>query len=225
MRCEPLCRFPLARQSCQCWILVATLWLWAPVAPAQGLYEKFIEAVTTDRSDEVSALLARGIDPNTVDPNADPVLLIASRAGFETSVDALLKARAKIDAKNRYGDTPIMVAALGGHLAIVKKLHRRGADVDPEGWTPLSYAATNGHTAVVAYLLDSGARVDAEGPNGTTALMMAVRGGHQETAQLLISKGADINHRNQNGASALAWAKRDGLVVIEQLLRRAGAKD
>ena len=49
-------------------------------AHAQALYERFIAAVTTDRSDEVVALLARGIDPNTVDPNGDPALLVAARA-------------------------------------------------------------------------------------------------------------------------------------------------
>ena len=222
MRLERGLGLPLARQPR---FLIAALWFVTSVASAQGLYEKFIEAVTTDRTDEVSALLARGMDPNSVDPNGDPVLLIASRAGFEATVDALLKARAKVGAKNRYGDTPIMVAALGGHLAIVKKLHRLGADIDPEGWTPLAYAATHGHTAVAAYLLESGARVDAEAPNGTTALMMAVRGGHQDTAQLLMAKGADVNHHNQNGASALAWARRDGRLELEQVLRRAGARD
>ena len=37
-----------------------------PTAPrAQALYDAFVEAVAADRSDQVRALLARGIDPNT----------------------------------------------------------------------------------------------------------------------------------------------------------------
>jgi serine/threonine-protein kinase len=72
---------------------------------------------------------------------------------------ALLSAGAKIDAKNPFGDRPIMVAALSGHLAIVKKLLTRGAALDTPGWTPLIYAATNGGTEVVRYLLDAGAAI------------------------------------------------------------------
>jgi len=197
----------------------------AAVPRAQALYDAFVQAVVADRSDEVRALLARGIDPNTVDPNAEPVLLVAARAGWQPTVDALLAAGAKVDAKNPFGDRPIMVAALGGHLAIVKTLLRRGAALDTPGWTPLIYAATNGQTEVARYLLDVGANVNAVAPNGTTALMMAVRGGHGATVDLLLARGADVNQRNQNGATALGWAARSGFDAIEQALRARGARN
>jgi ankyrin repeat protein len=193
-------------------------------AKPQGLYERFVESVAIDRSDDVAALLARGMDPNTVDPNGEPMLVVASRAGFEPTVDALLRAGAKVDAKNGFGDTAIMVASLGGHLVLVKKLYARGAEINPVGWTPLSYAATNGKTDVVRYLLEIGANANAVSANVTTALMMAVRGGHAETVDLLLAKGADANLRNQNGASALAWATRGGFDTIEKALQKRGAK-
>jgi ankyrin repeat protein len=117
-----------------------------------------------------------------------------------------------------------MVAALGGHLVLVKKLHERGADINAAGWTPLAYAATNGKTEVARYLLDIGANPNALSPNGTSALMMAVRGGHAETVDLLLAKGADVNLRNQNGATALAWATRGGFDAIEKSLVKRGAK-
>src|SRR5260221_5687360 len=94
---------------------------------AQALYDAFIRAVTSDDVDEVRAMLARGVDPNTVDPNGEPVLVVAARAGWERTVDALVSAGAKIDAANPFGDRPVMVAALSGHLTIVKKLLNRGA--------------------------------------------------------------------------------------------------
>src|SRR3982075_1465646 len=72
-------------------------------AGAQALYERFIQSVTIDRSDEVAALLARGIDPNTVDPSGDPVLVIAARSGFEPTLDALLAAGAKVNLRNPFG--------------------------------------------------------------------------------------------------------------------------
>jgi len=197
-----------------------------PTAPrAQALYDAFVEAVAADRSDQVRALLARGIDPNTVDPRGDPVLLVAARAGWQPTVDVLLAAGAKVDARNAFGDRAIMVAALGGHLAIVKTLLRRGAALDTPGWTPLIYAATNGQTEVARYLLDVGANINAAAPNGTTALMMAVRGGHGATVDLLLARGADVNQRNQNGATALGWATRGGFEAIGQALRARGARN
>lgn len=191
---------------------------------APGLYERFVQSVATDRSDDVAALLARGMDPNTVDPNGEPMLVVAARAGWQPTIDVLLRSGAKVDAKNGFGDTAIMVAALNGHLVVVKKLFARGADINPRGWTPLSYAATNGQTEVVRYLLEIGANINAPSANGTTPLMMAVRGGHAETVELLLSKGADVNARNQNDATALVWATRGGFYEIEKSLSKRGAK-
>jgi ankyrin repeat protein len=74
--------------------------------------------------------------------------VIAARSGFEPTLDALLAAGAKVNIKNPFGDSAIMVAAIGGRLAIVKKLHARGAEINHPGWTPLIYAATGGHADV-----------------------------------------------------------------------------
>jgi ankyrin repeat protein len=205
-------------------LLLALICLGSTGAWGQALYDRFITSVAMDRSEDVAALLARGMDPNTVDPNGEPVLVVAARAGWIPTTDLLLKAGAKVDAKNSFGDTAIMVAALNGHLELVKKLQARGADINPRGWTPLAYAASNGRIEVVQYLLGLGADINARSPNGTTPLMMAVRGNHEETVDVLLAKGADPNLRNQNDASALAWATRGGFFGIEQSLRKYGAK-
>ena len=55
------------------------------VGPAPALadaYEDFVFAVSNDRVPQVKELLAKGIDPNTVAPNGEPVLVIAARVGF-----------------------------------------------------------------------------------------------------------------------------------------------
>ena len=207
--------------------LVVALLLAIAAAPAlaQQVYEDLIIAVANDRADEVKRLLARGMDANSVDPNGDPLLFTAARAGYRVTVDVLLAAKANVNAKNRFGDTPLMAAALNGHLEIVRKLRTQGADIEPRGWTPLIYAATGGHDDVVAYLLDQGANINAQSPNGTTALMMAVREGRASTFDLLMRRGADIQHRNENGVSALDWAKRGNETAMAEKLRRAGAKD
>jgi uncharacterized protein len=192
---------------------------------AADMYEDFVFAVNNDRVSLVRELLAKGIDPNTVAPNGEPVIVIAARAGYTGTVDVLLAAKANVNARSKVGDTAIMAAALSGQLDLVKKLRARGAEIDGAGWTPLIYAATGGQDAVVTYLLAEGANVNAVSPNGTSALMMAVREGKGPTVTLLLARGANVNQRNQSGGSALAWALRGNEQDMAAALRRAGAHE
>src|SRR5262245_54519508 len=99
-------------------------------ARAQQLHEDFILAVVNDRAAEVQSGLARGMDPNTVSRDGEPVLLIAARAGNVKTVDVLLAARGiNVNARSGVGDTAIMAAAINGELEIIRKLRARGADI------------------------------------------------------------------------------------------------
>jgi ankyrin repeat protein len=186
--------------------------------------EDFALAARNDREDEVRAMLARGMDPETVGPDGNPVLVTAAREGSARVIDVLLAAGAKVDQANAYGDTALKMAALHGRLDIAKKLRARKAALDPPGWTPLIYAATGGHDEMVRYLLAEGAKIDAVSPNGTSALMMAVREEKFSTAELLIARGANVNVRNENGATALEWAERSEDRALIERLKRAGAR-
>ena len=207
-------------------LLVAVLAL-AVALPlrAQQLLDDYFIAVANDRASDVRAMLARGVDPNSVDANGDTGLIVAARAGSAATVDALLAAKADPERRNRWGDNAMMMAALNGHHGIMKALRQRNASVDGKGWTPLIYAATGGHDEIVRWLLAEGADVNAASPNGTTALMMAVRENRYSTSILLIARGANVNHRNENGASALDWAKRNDDGSMIERLRKAGARD
>jgi ankyrin repeat protein len=194
--------------------------------PARAdLLEDFIIAVNNDRVATVRELLAKGIDPDSVGSSGEPVLVMAARHNFSAVVEALLAAKANVNAKSTFGDTAIMAAAFGGHLDLVKTLRTRGAGIDGPGWTPLIYAAAGGHDAIVTYLLGEGADINAASPNGTTALMMAAREGKGPTATLLLAKGADVNRRNENGVTALAWALRNNERAMADALRKAGATE
>jgi ankyrin repeat protein len=213
MRIERMLRAPLA----------AAAFALASLAHA-ALLDDFLAAVANDRGDEVRAMLARGVDPDSVDANGDPAIVIAARGGNLAAVNALIAAHVKVDAPNRYGDTALMVAALGDRLDVAKALRAAGANVNPRGWTPLAYAATGGHDAMAAWLIGQGARLDAPSANGTTPLMMAAREGHYDTAVLLIAKGADVNARNENNMSALDFARRNRDERLVERLQAAGAR-
>lgn len=206
-------------------LLVAVAFL-APGAFAQSLNDDFVLAAANDRADRVKSMLERGVDPNVVNVNGDTALVAAAREGNVATVDVLLAARAPVDTRTRFGDTAISLAALAGHLPIVKKLRDAGAKLDvPKTWTPLIYAATGGHDGVIRYLLAEGANVDGASPNGTTALMMAVREGKFSTVELLLEARADPNRRNDHGMTASDFARRNENASLVERLRRAGAQD
>ena len=62
------------------------------------------------------------------------------------------------------GSTPLFIAALEGHLEVVRFLVESGANKDQgltdDGRTALFIAAENGHLEVVRFLVESGANKD-----------------------------------------------------------------
>ena len=73
-------------------------------------------------------LLARGVDPECRRrERRSAALHRGARGRARASVDVLLAAKAKSNRANRFGDTPLMVAALDGHLDVVRKLRRAAA--------------------------------------------------------------------------------------------------
>ena len=196
--------------------------LWAPMAWA-GAYDDFIRAVATDDVSAVQALLRRGVDVNLRDEKGQPALTVALRDGQLRVADALLRAPGlEVDAPNADGETPLMMAALKGHLDAARQLIERGARLELEGWTPLHYAATGPSTALVQLLLDRGARVDVRSPNGSTPLMMAARYGQESSVDALLSRGADPALRNERDMNASDFARSVQREALADRLARPG---
>ncbi|MBW8835700.1 MAG: ankyrin repeat domain-containing protein [Burkholderia sp.] len=176
----------------------------AVAAPIDSL----IKSVKFDDVDSVKKLLAKGMDPNSVDNQGMPLLVLAAREKSDKVGAALLaNPKTNVEIEDKAGENAMMMAALNGDLEFVKQLIAKDAEVNKKGWAPLHYAAANGHDDIVKLLLDHSAYVDAGSPNGTTPLMMAARGGHVSTVKLLLDNGADLTVKNQIGLTALDFAK------------------
>jgi uncharacterized protein len=176
-----------------------------------GSYDDFFVAIKRDDTNEVAALLKRGFDPNTRDPKGLHGLFLAVREP-SLKVAALLIdfPKTQVETRTAQDESPLMMAALKGHLDIARKLVARGADVNKTGWTPLHYAATNGHLDMIRMLLENHAYIDAESPNGTTPLMMASQYGSATAVKLLLEEGADPTLKNKLGLNAIDFAYRVG---------------
>ena len=147
------------------------------------------------------ALLARG---------AQYDIWVASALGDVQGVRKMLSANPELanfnNQANRYpagADRPLGVAALGGHLEVVRALLDFGADPDlsiqerrhaehdgPESGTPLIFAMAQKHFDVAHLLLDRGARVDYSSvDSGPNIMVTALNCGNQELIDRIIVKG------------------------------------
>jgi len=195
-----------------------------PIAAAAGVYEDMEEALISGDTAWAIKLINRGMDVNSVDAAGNTLLMQTVNRDNQEFFDYLLQRRARINTRNRNGETALSLAAYRGKLYFVQRLVDSGADVNLYGWPPLIYAAFNGHTAVAEYLLKKGAEVNATTENGSTALLFAARFGHIEVVELLLLNKADPNIANERGATAIDWALKTDNTDIADLLRKASGQ-
>ncbi len=183
----------------------------SPFAGA-GAFEDFFAAARRDDESTVVKLALRGVDLNTVDEHGNHALLAAIREG-SLKVATFVPEQPLVQAATRCrrSESPLMMAAIKGHLPLAKRLIERKAEVNKPGWAPLHYAASNAEPVgleLTRLLLEHHAYIDAESPNKTTPLMMAARYGSPEVVQLLLEEGADPALRNEQNLTALDFAQR-----------------
>ncbi|MBK6293812.1 MAG: ankyrin repeat domain-containing protein [Rhodoferax sp.] len=184
-----------------------------------GSYDDFFIAVKRDNADSIRALLQRGFDPNTRNPDGEHALTLAIREPSPKVAMLLIETpKAELDALNQHDESPLMLASLKGQLAVCEQLIAKGASVNKPGWTPLHYAATHGHIDVMNLLLEHHAYIDAASPNGSTPLMMAALYGTPAAVKVLLEAGADPLLKNTQGLSAIDFANRDQRTESAQLI-------
>lgn len=123
--------------------------------------------------DAISLLILLGQDIDERDHEIDwTPLMIAAIEGCMDAVEALLAAKAQVDAVdlntlNVEGETPLIRAIENGHSQIAQKFLDHGADVKikargrDNGLTPLHFEAFYGNLQLIQAIIDKGADVNA----------------------------------------------------------------
>ena len=154
-------------------------------------------------------------------------LLIAARNSDADGVERALKAGASPDARNRLGETALVIALKKKDLVIATKMLDARTDVNVaavNGVTPLMAAAHAGLPEGVAILLARGADPAALDRLGKNAMTYAAGEGHAAIVKQLLATGIDANAVYRNDLTALMWAAGYGRNDVVKVLLDAGAR-
>jgi ankyrin repeat protein len=122
----------------------------------------------------------------------------AARRGDVEALQQLIRAGVDFNARDRYGQTALMLAAHHGHVRAAMLLVECGADLNVTAKYNLSalmLAIVAGHVAVARLLAGAGADLTitgrgAPGFSGKTAHDLAVARGLDELSETLVPRGA-----------------------------------
>jgi ankyrin repeat protein len=154
-------------------------------------------------------------------------LLEAVKRRDDKAFEALLRARADVNAAQPDGATPLAWAIHLGERHMAEALLDAGAranTADEYGETPVTLAAANGDAALIERLLAAGGDARAARWNGETAVMIAAGAGSLDGVRQLARHGADVNVAEpRGGQTALMWAAAEGHSDVVAALLEMGA--
>ncbi len=147
-----------------------------------------------------------------------------------------------VNMKDEIGRSPLHIAVISGHLAVVNVLIKAGAEVNAaerfKNLTPLHYAALYNFPKIMLFLLSRGAVVNACDNDGNSALHYAAANGCRTTVEILLQHQAMVNIYNRQWQTPLhfcAYAGQDiqragfvskqqaDFIEVARLLLQAGA--
>lgn len=159
-----------------------------------------------------------------------PGLHRAAAHGDVEAVERHLQRGADINARHRWGETPLHFAANRGQVQVVECLLNNGAELEARsdhGDTPLIDAVwcrdVRASRKVVDLLLKHRANPNCSLRGGQTPLIFAARRGRADVVQLLLNAGARTDARGIEGRTPLHEAARGVNTRTVQRLLDAGA--
>ena len=149
--------------------------------------QRVIDAVNAGNYERLDQLLINGDKANldVILPNGETLLTQILRAGNVTIARRLIEGGASINRKNRRGETPLMMAALKGHVDFMKNT-----------------------------LFPMKVDADAQDNNGDTALHFVILNNQEVAANNLIDYGAEVRITNSAKKNSEVLAREMGLINL-----------
>jgi ankyrin repeat protein len=178
-------------------------------------------AVFSGKAEAIHYLLdyGFGVDVKNEAEGATP-LSLAVDFGNPEGARALAMRGADVNAADRNGQTPFLLAIKKGRTDLVDLFLKKGANLSAvdsrTGKTVLHEAALRGYSGVVKTLLASGIQKNAKDKNGYTALSYALKYGNKSAADLLRKNAVeDVPwESNLDDAALLAKPLKKGEATI-----------
>ena len=165
----------------------------AQLDPFAALRDNVARAAAGNNTGLVEELVGTGNNPNATH-RGYTALHYAAMFDNTEMIAALVKAGARVDAHDRLGNTPLLLAAV----------HRRNA--------------------AARRLIAAGADVNAQNHDGMTPLMVAAEHGDLELVRFLLAHGADPRKHDYTGRGAANWAEDSHHPTVLAAIRRALAE-
>ncbi|XP_048237152.1 serine/threonine-protein phosphatase 6 regulatory ankyrin repeat subunit A-like [Haliotis rufescens] len=161
---------------------------------------------------EAYDLIARnGGNQSLIASENDNVLHAACQGGNLAIVKEVIGI-SDINTSGRNGETPLMRAVCGGHIAVYRYLMSRGADrtlVDKDGHTLLHLACHHGQLAMLKHII-ADFDVNSKDTMGLTPVMTAVLHRKAAVVKHLTNRGTDLTLVDNTGDDALTLALKLG---------------
>ncbi|XP_029471388.1 ankyrin repeat and SOCS box protein 15 isoform X2 [Rhinatrema bivittatum] len=178
-------------------------------------------------TDNVTALLDKGVWPDTKNSKGESPLLIAVNLGVYEMVSTLIKHNSSIHQPCAKRWSAMHEAAKRGHKEILTFLLKNGGNVnlkDGYGVTPLGTAAEYGHCDILEHLIHKGGDVHAQAHDGASVLFDAAGGGDPDCVALVLEYGGSGNVPDRTGHLPIHKAAYEGHLLALKYLIPATSK-
>ena len=164
-------------------------------APCSGGWTTVHHAARRAQAETLDVLLRAGGLPDSTTAAGSTPLHFAAKDGSLAFIETLYRYKPDMDPTplRSDGQSPLHVAAAGGHLEILIFLEAKRKDVPPDedGDLPIHLAAAGGHLAIVNHLADR-SNITATNKDKKLPIHCAAAEGHLRTVQRLLQLGREV---------------------------------
>lgn len=190
---------------------------------------ELMEHCAYGRYDQVLEKLGQGASAKFADYDKRTPLHLAASGGYTNVCSLLIAHGGAVDARDRWGRTPMTDAQNNKHVEVTELLQRNGAtdESDSSADRPsheLMMFVHKGNLDAVRERLVAGASATFSDYDLRTPLHLACSEGHVEIAELLLVNGADPSVRDRMGHSPVDDAVKNGHRTILRVLKQYGAE-